>query len=63
MARILYAMGRDGVLPRKVFGLISQRFSTPVNAILSVAGVSVLANWISAPLSNRASASETRSFV
>ena len=34
VARILFAMGRDGILPRKVFGHVSARFSTPVYAIL-----------------------------
>lgn len=43
VARILYAMGRDGVLPRSFFGHISPRFSTPVYAILAVAVVSLLA--------------------
>ena len=27
-------MGRDGILPRKVFGHVSLRFTTPVDAIL-----------------------------
>lgn len=43
VARILYAMGRDGILPRPVFGQISRRFLTPVNAILVVSVVSLLA--------------------
>jgi amino acid transporter len=43
VARILYAMGRDGVLPRRVFGHVSPRFSTPVYAILVVSAVSLLA--------------------
>ena len=43
VARILYAMGRDGVLPRKVFGHVSPRFSTPVYAILVVSVVSLFA--------------------
>ena len=30
VARILFAMGRDGILPRKVFGHVSARFGTPV---------------------------------
>ena len=30
VARLLYAMGRDGVLPQRVFGLVSERFHTPV---------------------------------
>jgi amino acid transporter len=43
VARILFAMGRDGILPRKVFGHVSVRFSTPVYAILVVSVVSLLA--------------------
>ena len=35
-ARILYAMGRDGVLPKSFFGRLSRRFNTPVFAILTV---------------------------
>jgi len=33
VSRILYAMGRDGVLPRKVFGHVSLRFGTPTFAV------------------------------
>jgi putrescine importer len=43
VARILYAMGRDGILPRKVFGHVSVKFSTPTWAILFVSVVSLLA--------------------
>lgn len=43
VARILYAMGRDGILPRRVFGHVSPRFSTPVYAILVVSAVSLVA--------------------
>ncbi len=43
VARILYAMGRDGILPGRVFGHVSPRFSTPVWAILVVSTVSLLA--------------------
>lgn len=46
VARIIYAMGRDGVLPRRVFGRLSERFGTPVIAILVVSVVSLLAIWI-----------------
>ncbi len=46
VARILYAMGRDGILPRPVFGHVSPRFSTPVWAILVVSVVSLLAEVI-----------------
>lgn len=43
VARILFAMGRDGVLPRRVFGHLNKRFGTPVIAILVVSAVSLLA--------------------
>ena len=43
VARILYAMGRDGILPKRIFGHVSPRFSTPVWAILVVSVVSLLA--------------------
>jgi putrescine importer len=43
VTRILYAMGRDGVLPRRIFGLLSSRFNTPVGASLFVALVSLSA--------------------
>lgn len=43
VARILFAMGRDGVLPRAVFGRLSARFGTPVLSILIVSAVSLLA--------------------
>ncbi|MDF0513651.1 amino acid permease [Agromyces sp. H3Y2-19a] len=43
VARILFAMGRDGVLPRSVFGHLNKRFGTPHVAILIVSAVSLLA--------------------
>lgn len=43
VARILFAMGRDGVLPQALFGRLSRRFGTPVPAILVVSVVSLLA--------------------
>lgn len=33
-ARLLYAMGRDGVFPKRFFGQLSARFLTPVNNIV-----------------------------
>ncbi len=36
-ARLLYAMGRDGVLPKKLFSYLSPKSSTPVYNILIVA--------------------------
>ncbi|GLP73857.1 putrescine importer [Mycobacterium antarcticum] len=46
VARILYAMGRDGIMPRKVFGYVSLRFATPTLAILVVSVISLAALWI-----------------
>lgn len=43
VARILFSMGRDGVLPRRFFGHVSERFSTPVSAIAAVSIVSLVA--------------------
>jgi amino acid transporter len=43
VARILFAMGRDGILPRRLFGHVSPRFSTPDYAILVVSVVSLFA--------------------
>ncbi|HEX5524859.1 MAG TPA: APC family permease [Pedococcus sp.] len=50
VSRILYAMGRDGVLPRRVFGRLSIRFHTPVLATLVVGAVSFVALFISLEL-------------
>jgi putrescine importer len=46
VARILYAMGRDGILPQRVFGHIPPRFTTPTYAILVVSVISLAAIWI-----------------
>ena len=43
VARILFAMGRDGVLPRKIFGHVSVKYRTPVYSILVVSVISLLA--------------------
>jgi putrescine importer len=43
VSRILYSMGRDGVLPRRVFGRLSARFRTPLYATLVVSAVSLFA--------------------
>src|SRR5699024_9756993 len=37
VSRILFAMGRDGVLPKSFFGRLSPRFHTPILATLAVA--------------------------
>ncbi|MFE8153207.1 APC family permease [Brenneria goodwinii] len=43
VSRILFSMGRDGILPRPLFGTLSARFNTPVGAILVVSLISLLA--------------------
>jgi len=43
VSRIIFAMGRDGVLPKRFFGHLNARFATPVNAILCVSVISLLA--------------------
>jgi putrescine importer len=47
VARILYAMGRDGILPRPVFGQLSHKYLTPVYSILVVSAISLLAAVVS----------------
>jgi putrescine importer len=42
-SRLLFAMGRDGVLPKSLFGRLSERFGTPVNSILLCAVMALLA--------------------
>ncbi|CAI9005156.1 Putrescine importer PuuP [Pseudomonas sp. IT-P100] len=42
-SRLLYAMGRDGVLPKSFFGALHERFGTPINSILLCAVVALLA--------------------
>jgi putrescine importer len=43
-SRLLYAMGRDGVLPRKIFGYLHPRFRTPAIGIvlIGIAGLSAV---------------------
>jgi len=50
VSRILYAMGRDGVLPKSVFGVIWQRFGTPARATCVVSVLSLAAFAISLEL-------------
>lgn len=40
VARILFAMGRDEILPRRWFGVLNPRFRTPVRATVVVAVIS-----------------------
>lgn len=42
-SRLLFAMGRDGVLPKSFLGSLHARFGTPVNSILLCAVVALLA--------------------
>ncbi|MHC8409802.1 APC family permease [Pseudomonas sp. Hz4] len=42
-SRLLFAMGRDGVLPKSFFGTLHERFGTPVNSILLCAVIALLA--------------------
>lgn len=46
VSRILFAMGRDRVLPPGFFGRINKRFGTPVLAILTVSVISLVALFI-----------------
>lgn len=42
-SRLLYAMGRDDVLPRRVFGFVQRKFHTPVINIALIGVVGVVA--------------------
>ncbi|MGQ3383059.1 APC family permease [Glutamicibacter sp. TV12E] len=41
VSRILFSMGRDGVLPKRVFGYLHPRFKTPTYAIIIVSIISL----------------------
>lgn len=45
-SRLLYVMGRDGALPKRIFGRLSKRFGTPVLGILLVACVGLIAMFL-----------------
>ena len=45
-SRLLYAMGRDAVLPRKLFGTLSQRFRTPVFSIVLTGAIGIIALFL-----------------
>ncbi|OXN01099.1 APC family permease [Bifidobacterium vansinderenii] len=45
-SRLLYVMGRDGVLPKKFFGRLSAKFDTPVLSILLVAAIGLIAMFL-----------------
>lgn len=42
-SRLLFAMGRDGVLPRRFFGHLHPRFQTPVNNVVLSGALALLA--------------------
>jgi putrescine importer len=42
-SRLLYAMGRDGALPRRFFGRVHQRFRTPAFNVLLTGAVGLIA--------------------
>ena len=42
-SRLLYVMGRDGVLPRRYFGYLNRRFETPVFNIVLIAVITLIA--------------------
>ncbi|WP_404321689.1 APC family permease [Cytobacillus firmus] len=42
-SRVLYAMGRDSVLPKKIFGYIHPKFKTPSLGIIVIGVISLLA--------------------
>ena len=45
-ARLLYAMGRDGVLPKKLFGKLNAKTKTPINAIILTVIVALFAIFL-----------------
>lgn len=45
-ARLLYAMGRDGVLPKRFFGQLSKKTKTPANAIFLIGIVALFAIFL-----------------
>ncbi|WP_322024828.1 APC family permease [Burkholderia sp. BCC1977] len=52
VTRVLFAMGRDQVLPERVFGHLHARLRTPVRATLAVGVVSLSALFISLDLAS-----------
>ena len=45
-ARLLYAMGRDGVLPKKFFGKLNSKTHTPINSIVLTGVVALFAIFL-----------------
>ncbi|RST76499.1 APC family permease [Siminovitchia acidinfaciens] len=46
VARLLYAMGRDSVLPKKVFGYIHPKYNTPSNNVIIVGFLSLASLFV-----------------
>lgn len=42
-SRLLYVMGRDGVLPKRFFGHVSEKFHTPTFSVLATGAVGLIA--------------------
>ncbi|MFI6283412.1 APC family permease [Streptomyces sp. NPDC051018] len=42
VSRIIFSMGRDGLLPKRVFGRLHPKFGTPVGALIGVSAVALL---------------------
>ncbi|RYM02726.1 APC family permease [Sporolactobacillus sp. THM7-7] len=42
-SRLIYAMGRDGVFPKKIFGYLNKKFRTPMFNIVLIGMISLLA--------------------
>lgn len=45
-SRLLFAMGRDGVLPRRIFALVHERFNTPWGSIVAVGLMGIIAMFL-----------------
>jgi amino acid transporter len=41
-SRLLYGMGRDGVLPRRIFAYLDPRYSTPTRSIYLIGAISLV---------------------
>ncbi|MGO0060351.1 APC family permease [Brevibacillus fluminis] len=45
-SRMLYSMGRDNILPKKFFGYLHPKRSTPTFSILFIGGISMIASFL-----------------
>ncbi|SFC69893.1 APC family permease [Bacillus sp. UNCCL81] len=45
-ARVLYAMGRENILPNRIFGYISQRYRTPIFNIIIIGCIALTALFL-----------------